>query len=278
VNFGISLSGVVPDSIPQDFLPKNITKELRTDKYSRIIISTNTAEESDYSFECSNKLNDLVRSYYPEDSYVLGMTSTTMDIRDIMIKDYSFVTMASLIAIYIVVAITFKSFIMPIIVMIPIEVAICINMVMPYLYGQSMVYIGYIIVSCLQLGATVDYSILITNNYIELRETHSKKEAASGTVERSTLSVITSGGILTVVGYIMYNISSIQGISQVGRLIGRGAIISVVLVIILLPALLTLFDRWIIKNKYEDNIGLIEEKENDLRNPSSVASSENIGG
>ncbi|MBR0104541.1 MAG: MMPL family transporter, partial [Firmicutes bacterium] len=113
VNFGISLSGVVPDSIPQDFLPKNITKELRTDKYSRIIISTNTAEESDYSFECSNKLNDLVRSYYPEDSYVLGMTSTTMDIRDIMIKDYSFVTMASLIAIYIVVAITFKSFIMP---------------------------------------------------------------------------------------------------------------------------------------------------------------------
>ncbi|MBR2594684.1 MAG: MMPL family transporter [Firmicutes bacterium] len=278
VNFGISLSGVIPESVPQDFLPKNLTKELRTDKYSRIIISMNTAEESDYAFECSEKLNDVVRSYYPEDSYVLGLTATTMDIKDILVKDYSFVTIASAIAILIVVIISFKSIFIPLIVMVPIEVAIFVNMVMPYLYGQSLIYIGYIIVSCLQLGATVDYSILITNNYIEMRQTHRKREAAEGTIAKSTLSVITSGGILTVVGYIIYHISTIRGISQVGRLIGRGAIISMILVEILLPALLVLFDRWIIKEKYEDNIEAGEEKNEDFSHPVSVVNNENIGG
>jgi hypothetical protein len=112
-----------------------------------------------------------------------------------------------------------------------------------------MVYIGYIIVSCLQLGATIDYSILMTNNYLGFRKTMNNTDSAMAAISKSTLSILTSGGILTVVGYLLFFTSSIQAISQVGRLVGRGAVLSMVLVLSLLPALLSLFDRQIQKQQ-----------------------------
>lgn len=115
--------------------------------------------------------------------------------------------------------------------------------------GDSMVYIGYIIVSCLQLGATIDYSILMTNNYLGFRKTMSNTDSAMAAISKSTLSILTSGGILTVVGYLLYFTSSIQAISQVGRLVGRGAVLSMVLVLSLLPALLSTFDKQIQKQQ-----------------------------
>lgn len=128
-------------------------------------------EESSYSFQCSEKLTEIVKKYYPEDSYVIGMTPTTMDIRDILTDDYNRVSIISLAGVALVVMLTFHSVMVPVLVIIPIEVAIYLNMTIPYIIGDSMVYIGYIIVSCLQLGATIDYSILMTNNYMEFRET-----------------------------------------------------------------------------------------------------------
>lgn len=143
------------------------------------------------------------------------------------------------------VMLTFRSVMVPILVIIPIEVAIYLNMTLPYIFGESMVYIGYIIVSCLQLGATIDYSILMTNNYMEMRETMDSRHSAVAAISKSALSIITSGSILTVVGYLLYFTSSIQAISQVGRLVGRGALLSMVLVLSLLPALLAAFDKQI---------------------------------
>ena len=105
-----------------------------------------------------------------------------------------------------------------------------------------MLYIGYIIVSCLQLGATIDYSILLTNHYIEARNSLDPEHSAKAAISRSALSVLTSGSILTVVGYGLFFSSTIQGISQIGRLVGRGALFSMVLVLSLLPALLAMFD------------------------------------
>ena len=93
---------------------------------------------------------------------------------------------------------------LPVLVIIPIEVAIYLNMTIPYIIGDSMVYIGYIIVSCLQLGATIDYSILMTNNYMEFRETMGSRDAAVTAIAKSAISILTSGGILTVVGYLLY--------------------------------------------------------------------------
>ncbi len=104
-------------------------------------------------------------------------------------------------------------------------------------------YLGYIIVSCLQLGATVDYSILMTNNYMDMKKKYPEKaRAIKHTVSKSALSILTSGTILTIVGYGLYFISSVSAIAGLGHLIGRGAFISVIMVLFLLPVLLTLAD------------------------------------
>lgn len=242
INYAKSLSGELPVGIPQDFLPGSIVDKMRTDKYARILISMDTVQESDFAFECSQKLEAKIRQYYPENSYIVGMTPTTIDIKNILTKDYNFVSIISMIGVAIVVAVTFKSAIVPILVMIPIEVAIYLNMSIPYIIGDTMLYIGYIIVSCLQLGATIDYSILLTNHYIEARKKLDPEHAAKAAISRSALSILTSGSILTVVGYGLFFSSTIQGISQIGRLVGRGALFSMILVLSLLPALLAMFD------------------------------------
>lgn len=243
IDYALSMAGTLPQGIPESFLPESVTKQLRTGSYARILISMENREESSYSFQCSEKLTEIVKKYYPEDSYVIGMTPTTMDIRDILTDDYNRVSIISLAGVALVVMLTFHSVMVPVLVIIPIEVAIYLNMTIPYIIGDSMVYIGYIIVSCLQLGATIDYSILMTNNYMEFRETIGSREAAVTAIAKSAISILTSGGILTVVGYLLYFTSSIQAISQVGRLVGRGALLSMILVLSLLPALLAAFDK-----------------------------------
>ena len=243
IDYALSMAGTLPQGIPESFLPETVTKQLRTGSYARILISMENREESSYSFQCSEKLTEIVKKYYPEDSYVIGMTPTTIDIRDILTDDYNRVSIISLAGVALVVMLTFHSVMVPILVIIPIEVAIYLNMTIPYIIGDSMVYIGYIIVSCLQLGATIDYSILMTNNYMEFRETIGSREAAVTAIAKSAISILTSGGILTVVGYLLYFTSSIQAISQVGRLVGRGALLSMLLVLSLLPALLAAFDK-----------------------------------
>lgn len=249
VDWALSMTGTLPDGIPESFLPKSITGQLRTDNYARILISMNTVQESEYAFTCSQDLESIVKSYYPENAYVIGMTPTTIDIRDILTDDYNKVSLLSLFGVAIVVMITFRSVLVPLLVIVPIEVAIYLNMTLPYVLGDSMIYIGYIIVSCLQLGATIDYSILMTNNYLDARKTMDNKKASIAAISKSTLSIVTSGSILTVVGYLLFFTSSIQAISQVGRLVGRGALLSVVLVLSLLPALLSAFDKQIRKQQ-----------------------------
>lgn len=244
-----SLAQTLPDGIPENFLPNSLTGMLHTDDYARMLIYIRTADESDLAFQCSDEIQSIVRKYYPENSYVIGVTPSTQDIKEIITKDYNFVNILSLLGVALVILITFKSGIIPLVVMIPIEVAIFINMAIPYLLGDKMIYMGYIIVSCLQLGATIDYSILLTNNYLDFRTDLDKKQAAINAISKSALSILTSGTILTTVGYGLYFTSTVAAIADIGRLVGRGALLSMLLVLTLLPILLTLFDKAIFNQK-----------------------------
>ena len=241
VNYALSLSGTLPTGVPESFLPKDLVEQLHTDDYARILVSMNTAQESEYAFTCAEQLQTMVQDYYP-DGYVLGMTTSTADIKEILTADYARVNVLSILGVIAVVFCTFRALLVPILVIIPIEFAIFINMALPYFTGISLSFMGYIIVSCVQLGATVDYSILVTNNYLESRQKNDKREAAKKAVAKSMPSVLASGSILMVVGYGLYFTSSLQGIAQMGHLVGRGAILSVVLVLSVLPALLSAFD------------------------------------
>lgn len=238
-----SLADTLPEGVPEDFLPESLTGQLHSDDYSRIMIYLKTKDESAYAYQCTDEMRSIVDSYYPEGSYLVGTTPSTQDIQTIITNDYNYVNILSLLGVAVVVLFTFHSFIIPIVVMIPIEVAIFFNMAIPYLAGDKMIYMGYIIVSCLQLGATVDYSILTTNNYLEARTHLSKKEAAIHAISQSALSILTSGSILTIVGYGLYYVSTVSAIADMGHLVGRGALLSTLLVIFLLPVLLVLSDK-----------------------------------
>ena len=246
-----SMAGSLPDGVPEEFLPKSITEQLHKNDYSRILIYVRSKGESKLAYQCSDEIQALMKKYYPENSYLVGTTPSTQDIETTITKDYSRVNVLSLLGVFFVVMFSFKSVAIPVIIMIPIEVAIFINMAVPYIKGDTMIFMGYIIVSCIQLGATVDYAILTTNNYLECRKQAEKREAAIQALNMSIPAILTSGSILTIVGYILYNISSVAAIGDLGHLIGRGAWMSLLLVCTLLPAFLVLFDNILMDNEFE---------------------------
>lgn len=246
-----SLSETLPEGVPEDFLPASLTEQLHKGGYSRILIFVRTKGESELAYQCSDEIQAVMRRYYPGKSYLVGTTPSTQDIEAIITKDYSRVNMLSLIGVFFVVMFSFKSLIIPVIIMIPIEVAIFVNMAVPYIRGDTMIFMGYIIVSCIQLGATVDYAILTTNNYLKCRKEAEKKEAAVMALVQSIPAILTSGSILTIVGYILYHVSSVAAIGDLGHLIGRGAWMSMILVLSLMPAFLVLFDKILTNNEFE---------------------------
>ncbi|WP_242974636.1 efflux RND transporter permease subunit [Lacrimispora amygdalina] len=238
-----SLAGTLPEGIPEKILPKSLTSLMHTKDYSRIMIYVKSSDESDFAYQCSDEISALVNQYYPEGAYITGVIPSTQNIQTIITQDYNFVNILSILGVGLVVMLTFRSLIIPVIVLIPIEVAVFFNFAIPYFTGEKILYLGYIIVSCLQLGATVDYSILMTNNYMDMKKKYPEKaRAIKHTVSKSALSILTSGTILTIVGYGLYFVSSVSAIAGLGHLIGRGALISVIMVLFLLPVLLTLAD------------------------------------
>lgn len=246
-----SLSGVLPVGIPESFVPESITGLLRSDNYARMLLYTRTKSESELAFQTSDEIQGIVKKYYPEGAYVVGNTPSTQDLKEICLSDYMMVNALSLVGVAVVVAIAFRSIVLPIIVLIPINIAIYVNMTVPYLQGLTFMFSAFVIVECIQLGATVDYSILLTNNYLNCRNGQKlpKKEAALGALNASFLSVLTSGTILTVAGYAIYFISTVSAIQNIGEMIGRGALLSMLMVLIGIPALLYFLDTWIYREK-----------------------------
>lgn len=149
--------------------------------------------------------------------------------------------------VFIILLVNFQSIILPVILTLVIEASIWINLTVPYFAGSDLFYIGYLIISSVQLGATIDYGILFTDRYLEYRRDMGKKRAALRTIQSCTISIATSASILTIAGIILGVISTNGVLSQLGILIGRGAVISFLLVIFVLPGLLILFDRVIEK-------------------------------
>ena len=242
-----SMANTLPEGVPEEFLPESATSLLHKNDTARMLIYIRTKGESDIAFQCTDQIRDIMKKYYPEESYVVGETPSTQDIKVTITEDNTRVNVLSLLGVFMVVMFSFHSVLIPLVVMIPIEVAIFLNMAIPYIQGVDMVYMGYIIVSSIQLGATVDYSILLTNNYIAKRKLLPKKEACIEAVTRSCSSIFTSGTIITLAGYIVHFISTTAAIGDLGHLIGRGGLLSVMLVLTLLPALLVLCDPLIIE-------------------------------
>ena len=237
-----SLADTLPEGIPERIISSDTASLLHKAGYARILVFTKTKGESKLAYKAANEIKQTVNEYYPNENYITGNTYATMDMENILKDDYNKVNNLSLIGVFLVVAFSFKSVLLAVLAMIPIEMAIFVNMSFSYIYGTKLAFIGYIVVSSIQLGATVDYAILSISNYRELRKRLNKKESAIKMTKFSMHSILTSGTILVICGYVVSFISKLPAIGQLGHLIGRGAIVSMAFVIFLLPALLILFD------------------------------------
>lgn len=245
-----SLANLVSEGIPDSFVPIDKYQKFRTDKYSRLVIYTKTSSESDLAFETSRKIEELTKKYYGDNYEITGTVPITLNIKDVVNADYTRVNIFSILAVMVILLFTFKSFILPILLTLVIESGIFINMAIPYYTGKEMMFLGYLIVSTIELGATIDYAILMTNNYLNARKENDKKTASRIAVNKSIPSILTSGGILVCAAFLLKWCSSIKAVSEMGGLIGRGALISMFLVIFFLPHVLSLFDKAIEETKF----------------------------
>ena len=252
-----------------EYIPEEFIAQLEGENYSRIIISLNTDSESPEAFAALNIIYTIIHRF--EDSfskplYLVGMTGAVMEIKEVVEKDFIFINLLSIALVFIILLASFRSLSVTVLLVLCIELSIWINMAIPWIQGSSLIFIGYMIVSSIQLGATIDYGILFTQNYLKGRETLNKAEAIKYSLDNSGHSILTSSLILTAAGYSLKFFSSVQGVSALGELIGRGAALSGLLVLSLLPQLLYLFDKLIQKSTLklefkEDKTDLIENED-----------------
>lgn len=265
----MGMGAYLPEGTPESFLPKSVTELFHKEGYARLLIYIKTKPESPTAFKCSDEISGIIKKYYPEEAYITGNTPTTKDMENVLVPDYNLVNALAMISIFLVVAISFKSVVLPFVAMVPIMMAIYLNMSFPYFAGDELIFIAYAVVSCVQLGSTIDYAISSTENYIQCRQKGmERKEASVRMTEISFPSILTSGLILVVCGYAISIISAIPAIGQVGHLVGRGAIFSVIFVTSLMPFLFRLSDRLItgtFKSRHERRKEKIRQFRKNLR-------------
>lgn len=238
----VTYTETVSAQIPVEFAPKDEVSQLISDHYSRFVITVDSEDEGEEAFAVVEQIRAAAQKYYGDASLLAGETVNSYDMKDVVTIDNERVNAVSIGAIALVLLINFKSISIPFILLTVIESSIWINLTFPYFQNQTLFYIGYLIISSIQLGATVDYAILFMDRYIENRSNMKRTKAAEQTFCDTALSIMTSGGILTICGFLLGAISTHGVISQLGILVGRGALLSLVLVLVVLPLLLVIFD------------------------------------
>lgn len=228
--------------IPMDFVPKEITNQFCSENYTRIILYTDTEEEGTETFDTIETVISTAASYY-DTYYLAGQSATLYDMKSVVSKDIRFTNLIAIISIFIVLLVTFRSLSLPLLLLFSIETAIWINLSFPYFTGKPLSFIGYLIISTVQLGATVDYAILLTNTYLNNRKVLPKKDAMRVTLEENLVAILISAGILATSGFVLAFTTSNHIIADLGTLLGRGTLLSLTMVTCVLPAMLVLFDK-----------------------------------
>ncbi len=264
VNSVISYTENIGDKIPAEFVPEDKRSNLMSPNYSRIIITVSTEQEGDAAFAAVEEIRAIGQSFYGDDYYLAGGSVNVYDMKETIVADNIPVTIVGIVGIAIMILLTFRSLSIPIILVSTIESAIWINLAYSYFANESVVYIAYIVLSSIQLGATVDYAILFSSRYVENRQLYDKKTAVVKTISETALSILTSASILVLAGFVLSFTSASSVTAQLGMMIGRGTLLSCSLVLFLLPTLLMLLDRLVAATTLKSNFkgGKNHEKTN----------------
>lgn len=252
VQWVLGINSFVGASVPDDMIPEKYKDMLKSDNYELQFICSDYKSATDEVNAQIDKINQIVKGYSKE-SMVIGEAPLMKDLEDVTDIDLMTVNYLSIAAIFVIIMLTFKSISLPVILVSVIEFAIFLNMSIPYYTGVSLPFVASIVIGTIQLGATVDYAILMTSRYHKERVVNqmSKKEAVAIAHRTSIKSIIISGlsFFAVTIGVSLY--SNIDMISSICTLLARGAVISTISVICILPALITLFDKVICKTTWD---------------------------
>lgn len=252
----ISYIDIVGAEIPNAYLDADALSQLEGENYSRMVLSVDVPYEGDSTFTLVENIREIADKYYPDNNYLAGEGVSTYDLKETITADMVLVNLVAIGAVFLVLLITLKSIPLPFILVLSIETAIWLNLSVPYFSDKPIYYLAYLIISSIQLGATVDYAILMTDRYRENRQSLEKRSAVIQTLSDVFVSIMTSGSVLTVVGFLLGWMSSNQLLAQLGIFVGRGAIFSLAIVLFVLPGLLYICDGMIIKNKTKRKVAV----------------------
>lgn len=242
VRWALGMDSFVGPALPDSMIPKDVKKMLRSDKYELQFICSKYETATDEVNDQISEIQKIVKKYSP-DSMVIGEAPLTKDLADVTDVDFRNVNIISVAAIFIIIMIVFKSISLPIILVAVIEFAICVNMAIPYYQGTTLVFVAGVVIGTIQLGATVDYAILMTSRYQKERGLgKSKKEAISIAHRTSMKSIIISGCSFFAATFGVGLYSKVDMISGITNLLSRGAVISTLVVLLVLPAMFMIFD------------------------------------
>lgn len=242
VRWALGMDSFVGSALPDSMIPKDVKKMLRSDKYELQFICSQYETATDEVNNQIAEIQKIVKKYSPG-SMVIGEAPLTKDLADVTDVDFRNVNIISVAAIFLIIMIVFKSISLPIILVAVIEFAICVNMAIPYYQGTTLVFVAGVVIGTIQLGATVDYAILMTSRYQKERGLgKSKKEAISIAHRASMKSIIISGCSFFAATFGVGLYSKVDMISGITNLLSRGAVISTLVVLLVLPAMFMIFD------------------------------------
>lgn len=225
-------------------------KQLESDNYSRMLVYLDLPEEGEETFAFLDTIDSVVKKYYPEDTYVVGDSTSDRDLSLSFSRDNIIISILSALFVIIVLLFTFNSAGLPILLILVIQGSIWINFSFPYLQQKDLYFLGYLIVTSIQMGANIDYAIVISGRYNDLKKTMPLEEAAVEALNQSFPTIITSGAILAAAGTSIGLVTTNGVISAIGICIGRGTLISIFLVMCVLPQILMIGDKIIEKTSF----------------------------
>ena len=248
----ITLDGDIQETLDDLFEQLNKAQlQLQTDKYSRLVVYLNLPEESDETMDFLDTMHALIAKYYSSDTYIVGNSTNVKDLSSSFGEDNMLISVLSALFVVIILLFTFKSAGLPVLLIVVIQGSIWINFSVPTIQHESLYFLGYLIVNSIQMGANIDYAIVISSHYTDLKKEMRPKEAIVAALNEAFPTIFTSGTILAVAGALIGVMTTNPVIAAIGTCLGRGTVISIVLVMAVLPQILLIGDTIVERTSFD---------------------------
>jgi len=248
----ITLDGDIQETLDDLFEQLNKAQlQLQSDKYSRLVVYLNLPEESDETLAFLDTMHAMIAKYYSSDTYIVGNSTNVKDLSSSFGEDNMLISVLSALFVVIILLFTFKSAGLPVLLIVVIQGSIWINFSVPTIQHESLYFLGYLIVNSIQMGANIDYAIVISSHYTDLKKEMRPKEAIIAALNEAFPTIFTSGTILAVAGALIGVMTTNPVIAAIGTCLGRGTVISIVLVMAVLPQILLIGDTIVERTSFD---------------------------